>query len=54
MKAVLMLFNIVFMPMSRSRFKQRQIPLLISITYVLRFYVNFKWLLGILGLKEKG
>ena len=40
-KAVFTSLNLAFVPISRSRFKQRQIPSLRTFTNVLRFCVNF-------------
>ena len=46
-KAVLASFNMAFLQISRSCFKERQIrPLLISLTNVLRFCVNFWVIFG--------
>ena len=41
LKAVLTSVNTAFLPRSRSPFKQRQIPMPISLTTVWRFCVNF-------------
>ena len=40
-KAVLTTFNTALLPISRSRYKQREISLLISLTTVWWFCVNF-------------
>ena len=41
MSAVLTSFNTAFLPISRSHFKQREISMLISLTTVRQFCVNF-------------
>ena len=49
LKAVLTSFNMAFVPISRSRFKQRQFPPLRTLRNVLRFCVNFWVTLGHFG-----
>ena len=46
LKAVFMSLNVAFVPISRSRFKQHQIPPFITYTNVLRFCVNFRVIFG--------
>ena len=46
LKAVFTSLNVAFVPVSRSRFKQRQIPPLRTFTNVLRFCVNFLMMFG--------
>ena len=46
LKAVFMSFNVAFVPISRSRFKQWQIAPLRTFTNVLRFCVNFWMIFG--------
>ena len=46
LKAVFMSFNVAFVPISRSRFKQCQIAPLRTFTNVLRFCVNFWMIFG--------
>ena len=46
LKAVFTSLNVAFVPISRSRFKQRQIPPLRTFTNVLRFCVNFWMIFG--------
>ena len=46
LKAVFMSFNVAFVPISRSRFKQCQIAPLRTFTNVLRFCVNFGMIFG--------
>ena len=46
LKAVFMTFNVAFVPISRSRFKQCQIAPLRTFTNVLRFCVNFWMIFG--------
>ena len=49
LKAVLTSFNMAFVPISRSRFKQRQFPPLRTLRSVLQFCVNFWVTLGHFG-----
>ena len=49
MKTVFWLGIMVLTQISRSRFKQSKISLLISHSYVLGCFVNFWWFLGIFG-----
>ena len=46
LKAVFMSFNVAFVPISRSRFKQCQIAPLRTFSNVLRFCVNFWMIFG--------
>ena len=46
LKAVFMSLNVAFMPISCSRFNQRLIPPLRTLTNVLRFCVNFWVIFG--------
>ena len=46
LKAVFTSLNVAFVPISRSRFKQRQISPLETFTNVLRFCVNFWMIFG--------
>ena len=46
LKAVFTSLHVAFVPISRSRFKQRQIPPLRTFTNVLRFCVNFWMIFG--------
>ena len=48
LKAVFTSLNVAFVPISRSRFGERQIPPLRTFTNVLRFCVNFWVILDIL------
>ena len=41
MKAVFTSLNTAFLPISRSRFKRRQIPMLITLSTIWQFCVNF-------------
>ena len=45
-EAVFTSLNVAFVPISRSRFKQRQIPPLRTFINVLRFCVNFWMIFG--------
>ena len=47
LKAVLTSMNMAFVPISRWRFQQRQIPLFKTLTNVLRFCLSFWVILGI-------
>ena len=49
MKAVLTSLNMALLPISRSRFKQHQIPQLNSLTNVWQFCVNFWVIFGRFG-----
>ena len=49
MKAVLTSLNTAFLPISRSRFKQRKISMLISLSTVWQFCVNFWVIFGHFG-----
>ena len=40
-KAVFTSLNTAFLPISRSRFKRRQIPMLITLSTIWQFCVNF-------------
>ena len=46
LKAVFTSLNLAFVPISRSRFKQHQIPTLRTFTNVLPFGVNFGVIFG--------
>ena len=48
-KAVLTSLNTAFLPISRSRFKRHKISLLMSLTTVWRFCVNFWVIFGHFG-----
>ena len=51
-KVVLTLLNSAFLPIPQSRFKQHQIPMLISLTTVCRFCVNFWGIFVYFGKEE--
>ena len=52
MKAVFTSLNTAFLPISRSRFKRRQIPMLITFSTIWQFCVNFGGFLGVLGKRD--
>ena len=52
MKAVFTSLNTAFLPISRSRFKRRQIPMLITLSTIWQFCVNFWVILGVLGKRD--
>ena len=51
MKAVFTSLNTAFLPISRSRFKRRQIPMLITLSTIWQFCVNF-FFFGVLGKRD--